>query len=140
MEHLSSTAEPRNRRPWWLSTKWLPSLKAARVLWRDYAHLQSVNSQRAIDAAGNPLPWYTYPAIEFLRQLDFRDRTVFEYGSGMSTVFWGQKAKQVVSVEDDEEWCNTLKTMLSSNAEVIYEPDLANFPGIISSHGMFDVI
>ena len=26
------------RNPWWLSTRWLPSIKAARVLWRDHAH------------------------------------------------------------------------------------------------------
>jgi hypothetical protein len=101
-------AESRSVRPWWLSTSWLPSLKAARVLWRDYAHVQSVKSQRAVDADGNPLPWYTYPAIEYLRQLDFSDKTVFEYGSGMSTVFWAGKAKHVVSVEDDEQWCDVV--------------------------------
>jgi hypothetical protein len=133
-------AEPRSRRPWWLSTKWLPSLRAARVLWRDYAHLESVKSQRAVDAAGNPLPWYTYPAIEFLRQLDFSGKTVFEYGSGMSTLFWAGKAKHVVSVEDDEQWCGTLRNLLPANTELIHEPDLAAFPGIISSLGEFDII
>ena len=30
----------------------------------------------------NPIPWYTYSAIEFLRQLDFSNSHVFEYGSG----------------------------------------------------------
>ena len=135
-----ASAESHFRRPWWLSTKWIPSLKAARVLWRDYAHLESVKSQRAVDAEGNPLPWYTYPAIEFLRQLDFSDKTVFEYGSGMSTLFWAGKAKRVVSVEDDEQWCGTLRNLLPANAELIYEPDLANFPGIISSRGEFDII
>ena len=140
MEPQPSSVEPRLRRPWWLSTNWLPSLKAARVLWRDYAHLESVKSQRAIDAAGNPLPWYTYPATEFLRQLDFSDRTVFEYGSGMSSIFWAKKAKRVVSVEDDERWCDTLRTMLPSNAELIYEPDLAKFPNVIAPREQFDVI
>ncbi|HMD36554.1 MAG TPA: class I SAM-dependent methyltransferase [Vicinamibacterales bacterium] len=110
------------------------------MLWRDYAHLESVKSQRAVDAAGNPLPWYTYPAIEFLRQLDFSDKTVFEYGSGMSTLFWAGKAKRVVSVEDDEQWCGTLRNLIPANAELIYEPDLANFPGVISSRGEFDII
>src|SRR5262249_45361191 len=140
MEPQLSSAAPRLRRPWWLSTKWLPSLKAARVLWRDYAHLESVKSNRAVDADGNPLPWYTYPAIEYLRQLDFSDKAVFEYGSGMSTAFWAGKARHVVSVEDDEQWCSTLKGLLPANAELIHEPDLANFPGTISSRGEFDVI
>ena len=118
----------------------MPSLRAARVLWRDYAHVQSVKSQRAVDAAGNPLPWYTYPAIEFLRQLDFSDRTVFEYGAGMSTIFWAGKAKSVVSVEDDEQWCATLKARLPPNAELIHEPDLSRFPDAITARGPFDVI
>src|SRR5579872_1232732 len=140
MQPQLSHSESPFRRPWWLSTHWLPSLRAARVLWRDYAHVQSVKSQRAVDAAGNPLPWYTYPAIEFVRQLDFSDRTVFEYGSGMSTLFWAGKAKSVVSVEDDEHWCATLKSMLPPNAELIHEPDLSRFPDTITARGPFDVI
>src|SRR3954468_18349697 len=45
------------------TSRWLPSLKAAQVLWRDYAHLKTVRTQRAVNRAGEPLPWYTYPAI-----------------------------------------------------------------------------
>src|SRR5688500_6442274 len=61
---------------------WKPSLDAAYSLLFDYAHLSSVQRQAAVDAKCNPVPWYTYPAIEYLKQLDFKDSTVFEYGSG----------------------------------------------------------
>src|SRR5688572_10403591 len=51
--------------------------------------------------SGQPIPWYTYPAIEFIRQLDFSQSTVFEYGSGNSTMFWAASAARVISVEED---------------------------------------
>lgn len=120
---------------------WVPSLRAARVLWRDYAHLKSVATNRAIDAEGNPLPWYTYPAIEFLTQLDFRDRSVFEYGSGMSTLYWARAARHVVSVEDDERWYQTIATQAPTNSRILLETDLANFPEALRRTGeTFDVI
>jgi hypothetical protein len=123
------------------TSSWLPSLKAAKVLWRDYAHLNSVRSQRAVDRAGKPLPWYTYPAIEFLQQLDFSQKTVFEYGSGMSTLYWAARAARVVSVEDDEQWFHQVKSLAPANVELIFEPDLSKFADTIHRHGdHYDVI
>jgi hypothetical protein len=134
--HLTSFLFPAFR-----TSRWLPSLQAANVLWRDYAHLKSVRTQRAVDRAGNPLPWYTYPAIEFLQQLDFSERTVFEYGSGMSTLFWAARAARVVSVEDDEQWFRQVKSLAPSNVELIFEPDLAGFADTIRRPGeRYDVI
>ena len=94
---------------------WLPSLHAARVLWNDYAHVRSVSANAAIDAEGRPLPWYTYPAISYLVALDFSDRAVFEFGSGMPTLFWAGRARQVVSVEDDEQWFSRVAACAPKN-------------------------
>jgi hypothetical protein len=126
----------------WLPPNWLPSLRAARVLWRDYGHVATVRCGLAIDRDGNPLPWYTYPAIDYLRQLDFREKVVFEYGAGVSTLFWASVARAVVSVEDDERWFATLRHDLPANAAVMLEKDLAEFPAAIhrSERGAFDVI
>ena len=110
------------------------------MLWNDYAHFRSVVSKSAVDAAGNPLPWYTYPAIEYLSQLDFSDRSVFEYGSGMSTLFWAGVARRVVSVEDDEQWFETIAAKVPSNASITLESDLSRFPSAITDAGSFDVI
>jgi hypothetical protein len=123
------------------TSNWLPSLKAANVLWSDYAHLNSVRTQRAVDRGGKPLPWYTYPAIEFLQQLDFSGKTVFEYGSGMSTLFWAVRAARVVSVEDDEQWFRKVESMAPANVELIFEPDLSRFAETIRRRGdRYDVI
>ena len=45
--------------------------------------------------------WYTYPLLEFFENLDFSRDSVFEYGSGSSSVYWANKAKYVQSVEHD---------------------------------------
>jgi hypothetical protein len=128
------------RQPRWHPRTWLPSLKAARILWRDYGHVQSVIAGAAVDQAGGPLPWYTYPAIEFLAQLDFSEKSVFEFGSGMSTLFWARMASRVVSVEDEDRWFAALSAKLPANARLIHEPDLGKYPGVVRSEGKFDVI
>ena len=37
-------------------------------------HLRSCLKSRAVDRHGNPLPWFTYPAIQFLLPKDWRQR------------------------------------------------------------------
>jgi hypothetical protein len=48
-------------------------------------HFRSSVNGKALSQAGVPLPWYTYPAIDFLTQRDFRGRSVLEFGGGQST-------------------------------------------------------
>ena len=50
------------------------------------------------------IPWFSYAAIDFLDHFVLPDMTVFEYGSGGSTLFFAQRAKQVTSVEDNPQW------------------------------------
>lgn len=137
---LESLSASRIRRSTLLPTNWVASLKAARILWRDYAHVKTVAARQSIDAAGNPLPWYTYPAIEFLSQLDFTARHVFEFGSGMSTLFWAQRAQDVVSVEDDDRWFETMSARVPDNVRLQHEADLSRFAHTIDPEGEFDVI
>ena len=120
---------------------WLPSFRAAQVLWNQYGHVKSVRCCESIDRDGRPLPWYTYPAIDFLHQLDFSGKDVFEFGSGMSTLFWSRSARRVVSVEDDESWFERVSARSPANAVVILETDLATYPDTLDRTGQtFDVI
>lgn len=120
---------------------WQSSWAAAQVLWFDYGHLQSVRRQQSIDHSGEAVPWYTYPAIDFLKQFDFAGKSVFEYGSGNSTRFWSVRAASVVSVEDREDWIETLQGSLPANASLRYEPDIRRYADVIHEykHG-FDII
>jgi precorrin-6B methylase 2 len=80
---------------------------------------KSVGAKRPIDASGAPLPWYSYPFIHFVEQ---RLRTrrperlrVFEFGSGNSTLWWAQRADQVVAVEDNRHWHGYVQKNLPAN-------------------------
>ena len=120
---------------------WRPSLRAAQTLWFNYGHLRSARVYQSLDADGEPVPWYTYPAIEFLKQFDFSDIRVFEYGAGNSTLFWSRRAREVVSVEDEEGWFEQMRSRLPANCTLVHEPDLHRYVDVINHHeGGFDII
>jgi hypothetical protein len=120
---------------------WKPSVRVARSLWFEYAHLKTVATRSCVDAAEKPVPWYTYPAIEYLKQLDFAGRSVFEYGSGNSTLFWASAARRVVSVEDDEKWHAVVSQRLPGNCELTLETDVTAYAAAIERYPeQFDVI
>ena len=66
-----------------------------------------------MDAAGLPIPLYTYSAIDYLSQLDFSQSSVFEYGSGMSTMWWAARCARVVALETDQGWLDQVQTRVS---------------------------
>ncbi|MCA1985200.1 MAG: class I SAM-dependent methyltransferase [Desulfovibrio sp.] len=69
---------------------------------------RSLETKRPAAADGSPLPWYTYPAIEYFNQLDARGLKVFEYGCGNSSLYWARKGAEVWSVEHDPAWHATM--------------------------------
>ncbi len=62
-----------------------------------------------------PLPWYTYPAIEYLSNQNYSDFNVFEYGSGNSSLWWADKVRSLYSCEHELEWFNKMKPTMPSN-------------------------
>ena len=50
------------------------------------------------------IPWFSYAAIDFLETFLDKRMTVFEYGSGGSTIFFARRVKSVLSVEDSQSW------------------------------------
>lgn len=61
-------------------------LRNFRSLASGYGQWVSIRDWHAVDGAGQPVPWYTYPATEYLSHLDLSVLSVFEYGSGNSTL------------------------------------------------------
>ena len=78
------------------------------------------DTQQAVDGNGDPLPWVTYSFIDFVKTRLNKEMSVFEYGSGNSTLFYAKKVKNVVSVEHDEAWYNKIVTSKPENAEMIF--------------------
>ena len=85
-------------------------------------HFKSCLKTRAVDADGEPLPWYTYPAIDAVRYKDFTGRKVLEFGGGQSTRWWSQRAEKVVTIEPDEAWAAELRGDVGENVDVHHVP------------------
>jgi len=58
-------------------------------------------------------PWITYPAIEFLKKHINSNTSIFEYGGGGSTLFFVNRAKEVITVEHDEGWFSKLEQKIN---------------------------
>lgn len=62
-------------------------------------------------------PWYTYPAITFLKDIIDPKHKVLEYGSGYSSLYYKDKVADVCSVEHDLEWAQKI-TDKHSNLQI----------------------
>ena len=59
---------------------------------------------RPIDGAHLPIPWLTYPAIDWLTPRLREHDAVFEFGSGHSTLWFASRVASVHAVEHDSRW------------------------------------
>jgi hypothetical protein len=107
------------------------SIQDYMILSFGFGHYRTSRRWECIDKDDNPIPWFTYPAIEYLKQIDLSDKTLFEYGSGYSTLFWAQRCQQVISVEDDREWHNKISKRLPSNVQYKLLIDKAEYVSAI---------
>jgi hypothetical protein len=73
---------------------------------RDVVRYLRFSLPRPCPPLESQLPWYSWPAIDYLDARLSSDDTVYEYGSGGSTLFFGAHAGRVVSVEHDPTWAN----------------------------------
>ncbi|SIT27803.1 hypothetical protein SAMN02744133_112135 [Thalassospira xiamenensis M-5 = DSM 17429] len=70
-----------------------------------------------INAEGNPIPWITYPCLKFLEDRLPSGISVFEYGTGGSTLWWADRAEKVVTCEHDSVWYDRLSASLPANVK-----------------------
>jgi hypothetical protein len=102
---------------------------------------KSVIQGKPVDRNGNPCPWYTYASIEYLRQFDFSNKYVFEYGAGYSSLFWAKRAKRVASVESDPVWYEAIRQSLQANQELLLATTKDEYVHSVASlERPFDVI
>lgn len=90
------------------------------ILSERYAQRKSIMLGKCVDIKGNEIPWYTYPAIEYLNGLDFSSLTVLEFGSGSSSVWWAGKAKFVLAVENNKEWFEKVRGKGNDKLDVVF--------------------
>jgi hypothetical protein len=103
-------------------------------------HLRSSLLARAVDRHGEPLPWYTYPAIQFLLPKNFTGKRVLEWGAGQSTLFWAKRAREVVAFESDRRWHQRLAGRRLPNATIHRVDDGAAAAEASLAGQRFDII
>ncbi|MEO0405916.1 MAG: hypothetical protein AAF289_01060 [Cyanobacteria bacterium P01_A01_bin.135] len=80
--------------------------------------LTAARARLPVDAAEEPLPWWTYPAIEFIATWVRPEMRVFEYGGGHSTLWWAERVQQVITVDHDQNWVTKVAGRLSSPHQI----------------------
>ncbi|WP_171133757.1 MULTISPECIES: hypothetical protein [unclassified Ruegeria] len=83
---------------------------------------------------GEPIPRYTYPALEFLEKEIKSDVSLFEYGGGQSTVFWSKRVNRIVSVDHDPRFIAHLRKQLDRKAELHVVEENAALSETASEH------
>lgn len=81
-------------------------------------HFLSSLRKAAVTSKGLPIPWYTFPTIDFLRFRDFSGSKILEFGGGQSTVWWSKRAEEVVTFEGDRDWLRRIEKDSRSNVRL----------------------
>lgn len=104
--------------------------------------LTSLHRGEPVNADGEPVPWFTYPAIDFIERKIAPDFKVFEWGSGNSTLWWAGRVAEVHAVDDNPLWYDKVRARLPANAKLTFAENDDAYVDAISGYGdgYFDVI
>ena len=68
---------------------------------------------------GSPIPWMNYSVVDFLDERLGADMSLFEYGSGYSTLYYASHVAVVHAVENNADWHRSISGRLAgTGAEV----------------------
>lgn len=101
-----------------------PKLLAKLISFRSFGYLletgwfESFRSGKSVDKEITPIPWFTYSAIDFLRERLTKNLNVLEFGSGNSTIFFAERVNKVFSVEHNEYYYKEILLNKSKNIEI----------------------
>jgi len=87
----------------------------------DMGWIKSYNSFESTDANNNPIPWCSYPFIDFISERITKNMKIFEYGSGNSTIFYASKCYSIKAIDHDKSWVDKINNKLPKNATVLYK-------------------
>ena len=109
----------------------------------DMGWFNAFKSGKPVDKANNPIPWFTFPAVEFLTERLNNTMEVFEFGSGNSTLFFAERVNQILSVEHNKDWYDKISKQAPANSKIFYaKADHPNkyLDALKMSNQKFDII
>jgi len=104
----------------------------------DYKH--EINSINIGDRS--PIGWFTYPFLEHLLSCDLSQLRVFEWGGGNSSLWWSQKCREVVTVENESYWFSFIKnkTEKIKNLHLMLVQDHDSYVNSLAGFNRSDVV
>lgn len=76
-------------------------------LWKYFFKWKKLADSNSIEAK---LPWINFQVIDFLEKHINPSSKIFEYGGGGSTLFFLERAAEVITVEHNKEWFKILES------------------------------
>lgn len=80
-----------------------------------------------VTRVGDPIPWWTYPAIDWIAAAVASHWRVFEWGAGYSTLWWAGQSAWVRAVDHSADWVRTLADQLPAHATVVHRSEQAGY-------------
>ena len=88
----------------WIGVEGIIGLLFYRSALNEDGWFLATRKNKAIDKNNNPIPWITYPCIDFLKERIIDKMNIFEYGAGGSSVWLSSIAGHVDSVEHSKDY------------------------------------
>jgi FkbM family methyltransferase len=110
------------------------------ALEKEYGFRNTFEKWTSVDKDNNPIPWMTYSAIFYLQQLNLKNSSVFEWGSGNSSLYFSNQASNIVSIESNPEWFDYVKRHKQANQDVVLRSQYDYCSSINEYQERFDVI
>ena len=79
---------------------------------------ESFKSGKPVDSELKPIPWFTYSAIDLLKERLNKNLSILEFGSGNSTLFFAERVKKVISFEHSKDWHQKILKKIPANVEL----------------------
>jgi len=84
----------------------------------DIGWINSYKTKTPVNKNFQPIPWVTYSFISYIENRLNKKMSIFEYGSGNSTLYFAEKVNHVISVEHDKEWFENLLENIPENVQL----------------------
>ncbi|WP_096175574.1 class I SAM-dependent methyltransferase [Cohaesibacter sp. ES.047] len=103
---------------------------------------RSLLTGRSIDQDGNPIPWMNYAMVGFLKERLSSNMTMFEYGSGYSSLFFASYCRSVLSLEHNRDFYELFHGQARANNDIRLVGDsIEDYCGFIKEGDtLYDVI
>lgn len=83
-----------------------------------HGYYKSALSRSVVGSGGDAAPWLTFPLVTFLDTKSYAGRSVLEFGSGQSSLWWAKRADSIVALETDAEWTKRVRETAPANLDV----------------------